>query len=152
MRCVRSQDRSPPRPCVYHNNNCDIQPWVCVVHPTVVPRTTQPSTSHRTVKWVLVNARGKVGRITSARWQVTLCDPTRQVSSWVLSALEVCIDDDALYKLTYTLLYFQSTRKAWLPISVTWWRLHPRGLEVKCGITNLQRKRGSNGVWIIQRN
>ena len=22
-------------------------------------------------------------------------------------------------------------------------------LEVKCGITNLQRKRGSNGVWII---
>jgi len=26
------------------------------------------------------------------------------------------------------------------------------GLEVKCGITNLQRKRGSNGVWIIQRN
>jgi len=31
-------------------------------------------------------------------------------------------------------------------------RLHPRGLEVKCGITNLQRKRGSNGVWIIQRN
>jgi len=25
-------------------------------------------------------------------------------------------------------------------------------LEVKCGITNLQRERGSNGVWILQRN
>jgi len=25
-------------------------------------------------------------------------------------------------------------------------RLHPRGLEVKCGITNLQRNRGSNGT------
>jgi len=28
-------------------------------------------------------------------------------------------------------------------------RLHSRGLEVKCGITNLQRERGSNGVWIL---
>ena len=30
--------------------------------------------------------------------------------------------------------------------------LHTRGLEVKCGITNLQRERGSNGVWILQKN
>jgi len=28
---------------------------------------------------------------------------------------------------------------------------HPRGLEVKC-TTNFQRERGSNGVWIFQRN
>jgi len=28
--------------------------------------------------------------------------------------------------------------------------LHPRGLEVKCGITNLQREKGSNGVWILR--
>jgi len=31
-------------------------------------------------------------------------------------------------------------------------RLHPRGLEVKCGITNLLMVRGSNGVWILQKN
>ena len=30
--------------------------------------------------------------------------------------------------------------------------LCPRGLEVKCGISNLERERGSNGVWILQRN
>jgi len=30
--------------------------------------------------------------------------------------------------------------------------LYSRGLEVKYGITNLQRERGSNGVWILQRN
>jgi len=28
--------------------------------------------------------------------------------------------------------------------------LHPRGLEVKCGITNLQMERESNGVWILR--
>jgi len=27
-----------------------------------------------------------------------------------------------------------------------------RGLEVKYGITNLQRERGSNGVWILEKN
>jgi len=27
-------------------------------------------------------------------------------------------------------------------------RLHSRGLEVKCGTTNLQKERWSNGVWI----
>jgi len=31
-------------------------------------------------------------------------------------------------------------------------RLYPRGQEVNCAITNLQRERGSNGVWILQRN
>jgi len=31
-------------------------------------------------------------------------------------------------------------------------RLYSRALEVKYGITNLQRERESNGVWILQRN
>ena len=52
----------------------------CSTFPAV-PRSTQPSTLRGMVKWVLVNSRGKVGRITSVGWQVTLCDPIWQVIS-----------------------------------------------------------------------
>jgi len=31
-------------------------------------------------------------------------------------------------------------------------QLHSQALEVKYGITNLRRERGSNGVWILQEN
>jgi len=49
-----------------------------------------------------------VGRITSAGRKVTLCDPI--MTSDLLSALQVCIDDDdALYKSTYTLLTYLFT-------------------------------------------
>ena len=30
-------------------------------------------------------------------------------------------------------------------------KLHPRRLKIKYGITNLQKERGSNSVWILQR-
>jgi len=52
----------------------------CSTFPAV-PRSTQPSTPCGTVKWVLVIAVSKVGRITSVGWQVTLCDPIWQVIS-----------------------------------------------------------------------
>jgi len=83
----------------------------CSTFPAV-PRSTQPSTLRGTVKWVLVNARGKVERVTSVGWQVTLCDPIWHLSS----ALEVCLRD-ALYKSTFTLLYFALLHRRSLAMS-----------------------------------
>ena len=75
--------------------------------------------------------QGKVGRITSAGWQVTLWSHMIKLTSDLSSALEVCIDDDTLHKSTFTLLYLLFYYPTWLVL--TEWRHRNKYRQWDCG-------------------
>jgi len=70
---------------------------------TQTTRSTQPCIPPRSLNRVPAAAGGKGGNVTSAGWQVTLCDPMWHVSSRsCVATLRTAIHFLLTYLLTYT--------------------------------------------------
>jgi len=75
LRCERTQVRISPRTATV------IRSLGHGLHTsTTVPRSTQPCIPPVSLNRVPASAGGKDGNVTSAGWQVTLCDPVWHVS------------------------------------------------------------------------
>ena len=74
-------------------------------------RLTQPCIPPGSLNRVPASAGGKGWNVTSAGWQVTLCDPVWHVSSSSGMATSV---SELLYPCYFTLLYFTSCIGGWV--------------------------------------
>ena len=78
-------------------------------------RSTEPCIPPGSLNRVPASARGKGWNVTSAGWQVTLCDPIWHVSSSSGVATSV---SELLYPCYFTLLYFKFAYR-WKPKAPT---------------------------------
>ena len=80
LRCEMTQVRiSPPMAVCYPDGYCDMQPWVTGCALLRCPgQTSLASLRGREIECHLRHRKG--ANVTSAGWQVTLCDPVWHVS------------------------------------------------------------------------